>query len=113
MSSLKSLLSGSELFAVEQFEILQKENEGLKAEIERLKSTEGAFEQLKADILVDDEIAYGWHSNIAMQFYDELQRKTALSHEFALKISNHAASNFMSIMFEAKTSQNMLHEVSE
>ena len=52
--------------------------------------------------------AHGWHCNIAMMCYDAISSKTydapyGFDHELAHKIGNDAASRFMKICFDIKT----------
>ena len=67
---------------------------------------EQAMNRLKQAMVDEPDYAYGWHANIAMSVYDECTADT--SHDDAHRIGNAAATRFMSICFDTKTSLNML-----
>ncbi len=71
---------------------------------------EEAFEVLKKEINQDKELAFAWHSNIAMSVYDSIGPVVTNSkdHEEQLKLGNESAARFMKICFDAETSQDML-----
>ena len=68
-----------------------------------------AFAILKDAMQRDDAYAYGWHANIAMALYDNMPETFWMpDRKHWHKITNDAASAFMSRAFEVKTSDDML-----
>jgi hypothetical protein len=68
-----------------------------------------AMRRLKQAMKDEPDCAYGFHSNIAMMCYDSIREAAEnVPHEQALLIGNDAASRFMKIAFDAKTSHDML-----
>jgi len=68
-----------------------------------------AFYILKQAIQDDDAYAHAWHCNLAMCFYDALPGPFCDDdHESFHKVSNNAASRFMSICFDVDTNNDML-----
>lgn len=84
-------------------------DEQLKIEAFGLTKRE-AFEILKKEINQDKELAFAWHSNIAMSVYDSIGVVITDSkeHEEQLRLGNESATRFMKICFDAETSQDML-----
>ena len=71
-----------------------------------------AFNVIKAEMCRDNHDtvnswASAWHCNIAMMCYDAIlaSNKNQLGHETALEIGNDAASRFMQLCFDVKTSK--------
>tara|TARA_R110002111_G_scaffold74952_2_gene119067 strand:- start:180 stop:410 length:231 start_codon:yes stop_codon:yes gene_type:complete len=67
---------------------------------------EQAMNRLKKAMEDDPTYAYGWHSNIAISAYDSCDK--GIEHDEAHRIGNDAATNFMKVCFDVKTSSNML-----
>ena len=67
--------------------------------------TAEAFEVLKKALQDDPEYAHGWHCNIAMMSYDAIRAAGDGDHEDAHAIGNDAATRFMKLCFDVKTSQ--------
>jgi hypothetical protein len=58
------------------------------------------IEKLVKALKEDENYYFGWQANIAMAFFDEMNRKAKRkpSREDLLKISNQAAKNFLNLL---------------
>jgi hypothetical protein len=62
------------------------------------------IEQLQEALITDEGYRYGWQSNIAMAFYDEMRRhrkwssKEVFTHDDLHEITNTAADNFLNTL---------------
>ncbi len=82
-----------------------------------MNKTDEAMKTLQDTMLIDPEYAHTWHCNIAMMCYDAIKSDgdtvNKVRPEIAHQIGNVAASNFMKLCFDVKTSNDMLSGESE